>query len=128
MSVLERLPGLATTGVGSLPFDAPEAAVRHATRAYVLPFCPQLPRHDGDMVSEWLGAGWAGATGCGWTSERDRERPVAWDALLVALAERDERAAARDERRRTSARRSRVRGRSRVAGPPSASTAWSSSR
>lgn len=95
MSVLERLPGLATTGVGSLPFDAPEAAVRHATRAYVLPFCPQLPRHDGDMVSEWLGAGWAGATGCGWTSERDRERPVAWDALLVALAERDERAAAR---------------------------------
>jgi len=84
--VLDRLPALATTGVGSLPFDAPAAAVRHATRAYDLPFVPQLPRRDGDMIAEWLGADWpARGVGCGWTSERDRARPAAWDAAIEAL-------------------------------------------
>src|SRR5690349_9431311 len=51
-SALDRLPALATTGVGSLPFDDPAAAVRHAVHAYDLPFCPQLPALDGDMVRE----------------------------------------------------------------------------
>lgn len=83
MSVLDRLPPLATTGVGSLPFDDPVAAVRHATRAYGLPFCPQLPRRDGDMVHEWLGAD---PLRCGWASDRDRERPVAWDAVAATIA------------------------------------------
>jgi hypothetical protein len=87
VSVLHRLPALATTGVGSLPFDDPATAVRHATRAYGVPFCPQLPRFDGDMVREWLGAEWS-RTPCGWTTERDRERPAAWRAFVDALAER----------------------------------------
>ncbi|WP_026910343.1 hypothetical protein [Patulibacter minatonensis] len=86
-TVLDRLPALATTGVGSLPFDDRRAAVRHATRAYGIPFCPQLPRHDGDMVREWLGAEWSAAP-CGWTTERDRERPAAWDAFVAAVADR----------------------------------------
>ncbi|MEV4421456.1 hypothetical protein AB0L40_15955 [Patulibacter sp. NPDC049589] len=85
MSPLDRLPPLATTGVGSLPFVDPHAAVRHATRAYGVPFCPQLPRVDGDMVREWLGAEWS-RTPCGWTTERDRERPAAWDAFVAAVA------------------------------------------
>ena len=54
-SALDRLPPLATTGVGSLPFEDPAAGVRHAARAYDVPFCPQLPALDGDMVGEWLG-------------------------------------------------------------------------
>ncbi|MDO9409923.1 hypothetical protein [Patulibacter sp.] len=87
VSVLERLPALATTGVGSLPFDDPAVAVRHATRAYGVPFCPQLPRSDGDMVREWLGPQWT-QTPCGWTTERDRERPAAWDAFVEALQAR----------------------------------------
>jgi len=87
VSALERLPALATTGVGSLPFDDPSTAVRHATRAYGVPFCPQLPRFDGDMVREWLGAEWS-STPCGWTTERDRERPAAWDAFVDAVAAR----------------------------------------
>ncbi|WP_320669321.1 hypothetical protein [Patulibacter defluvii] len=78
---------MTTTGVGSLPFAEPAAAVRHATRAYGLPFCPQLPPLDGDMVSEWLGPDWARAS-CGWSADRDRERPVAWDAVRAALAQR----------------------------------------
>ncbi len=82
---LRRLPALATTGIGSLPFDAPTAAVRHATRAYDLPFVPQLPRHDGDMLAEWLGPQWSSGVGCGWSAERDRERPVAWEAAIEAL-------------------------------------------
>ncbi len=82
MSVLDRLPPLATTGVGSLPFADPVTAVRHATRAYGLPFCPQLPRRDGDMVHEWLGAD---PRRCGWASDRDRERPAAWDAFVAAV-------------------------------------------
>lgn len=86
MSALDRLPSLATTGVGSLPFIDPVEAVRHARRAYDVPFCPQLPHADGDMVSEWLGGGWADAPPCGWTPERDRERPAAWDAFLATIA------------------------------------------
>ncbi|MBF6621064.1 MAG: hypothetical protein ITG02_12650 [Patulibacter sp.] len=85
MSVLDRLPLLTTTGIGSLPFDEPIAAVRHATRAYGLPFCPQLPRRDGDMVREWLGAD---PLRCGWADDRDRERPAAWDAFLAAIEAR----------------------------------------
>ena len=80
MSVLHRLPPLATTGVGSLPFSDPAEAVRHARRAYALPFCPQLPQRDGDMVREWLGSD---PCRCGWTPERDRELPTAWHAFLA---------------------------------------------
>jgi hypothetical protein len=85
MSALRRLPALATTGVGSLPFTAPAAAVRHAVNAYDVPFCPQLPRLDGDMVRSWLGADPAG---CGWCPDRDRQRPAAWDAFVAELAAR----------------------------------------
>lgn len=80
MSVLDRLPPLASTGVGSLPFEDAADAVRHARRAYALPFCPQLPRHDGDMVGEWLGAD---PCRCGWTTDRDRELPAAWRAFVA---------------------------------------------
>ena len=83
MSALDRLPALATTGVGSLPFGDPARAARHAVRAYELPFCPQLPRLDGDMIREWLG----GDPGrCGWNADRDRQRPAAWDAFVAQLA------------------------------------------
>ena len=85
MSALDRLPALATSGVGSLPFADPGTAARHACRAYDVPFCPQLPRHDGDMVREWLGAD---PGRCGWNPDRDRQRPAAWDAFLAALAAR----------------------------------------
>ncbi len=82
MTALDRLPPLATTGVGSLPFAEPKAAVRHAARAYELPFCPQLPQLDGDMVRQWLG----GDPGrCGWNADRDRQRPAAWDAFVAQL-------------------------------------------
>jgi hypothetical protein len=37
------------------------------------------------MVLEWLGAD---PLRCGWTPDRDRERPAAWDAFLAALARR----------------------------------------
>ena len=40
--------------------------------AYDVPFCPQLPRLEGDMVGEWLGAD---PRRCGWRPARDRERP-----------------------------------------------------
>jgi len=63
-AILDRLPALATTGVGSLPFARPAEAARQALGAYAAPFCPQLPRLDGDMVSEWLGAD---PGRCGWT-------------------------------------------------------------
>jgi hypothetical protein len=79
---LDRLPALATTGVGSLPFADPLAAARHAVRAYELPFCPQLPRLDGDMIREWLGAD---PGRCGWNADRDRQRPAAWDAFVAEL-------------------------------------------
>jgi hypothetical protein len=82
-AILGRLPALATTGVGSLPFAKPAQAARHALGGYELPFCPQLPRLDGDMVSEWLGAD---PGRCGWTTDRDRERPAAWDVFLDQLA------------------------------------------
>jgi hypothetical protein len=85
MSALRRLPALATTGVGSLPFTAPSEAVRHAANAYDVPFCPQLPRLDGDMVRSWLGADPAG---CGWCPDRDRQRPAAWDAFVADVAAR----------------------------------------
>jgi len=81
-TVLDRLPPLATTGVGSLPFVEAGPAARHAVRAYDVPFCPQLPALDGDMIREWLGPD---ARRCGWTADRDRERPVAWDAFLAEL-------------------------------------------
>jgi len=80
--LLARLPALATTGVGSLPHPDPRAAARHAACAYELPFCPQLPRRDGDMVHEWLGAP---PGRCGWSAERDRTRPHAWGPWLAAL-------------------------------------------
>jgi hypothetical protein len=79
---------LATTGVGSLPFDTADVAVRHAVRAYDVPFCPQLPVHDGDMVREWLGAD---PRRCGWSAGRDGERPVAWEAFLAACERHDRR-------------------------------------
>ncbi len=82
-AILERLPPWATTGVGSLPYDEPAAAAAHAVAAYDLPFCPQLPRVEGDMVREWLGAD---PGRCGWSPARDRERPPAWEALLARLA------------------------------------------
>ncbi|MDA0163267.1 hypothetical protein OM076_23535 [Solirubrobacter ginsenosidimutans] len=82
MNALDRLPAWATTGVGSLPFNAVDHAVAHVATAYDVPFCPQLPRLDGDMISEWLG----GDPGrCGWSPARDRERPRAWDAFLCEL-------------------------------------------
>jgi len=84
-SALDRLPALATTGVGSLPFDDPAAAVRHAAHAYDLPFCPQLPALDGDMVEEWLGGD---PRRCGWSPGRDRQWPAAWDAFLAELIAR----------------------------------------
>ena len=82
MSVLDRLEAWSTTGVGSLPFRDPAAAAAHATFAYGLPFCPQLPLLEGDMITEWLGAD---PKRCGWSAERDRERPRAWESLLAEL-------------------------------------------
>jgi hypothetical protein len=82
MNALRRLPALATTGVGSLPFTAPADAARHAARAYAVPFCPQLPRLDGDMIRQWLGAD---PGGCGWSPDRDRQRPAAWDAFVAEV-------------------------------------------
>jgi hypothetical protein len=84
-TVLDRLASWTTTGVGSLPFTDPWEAATHATRAYDLPFCPQLPKLEGDMISEWLGAD---PGRCGWSPGRDRERPRAWDAFVAALRER----------------------------------------
>lgn len=77
-----NLPPWATTGVGSLPFTDVETAVDHVLTAYDIPFCPQLPRLEGDMITEWLGAD---PGRCGWSPARDRERPRAWDALLARL-------------------------------------------
>jgi hypothetical protein len=82
---LRRLPPLATTGVGSLPFHRAAEAAHHAVSAYELPFCPQLPQLYGDMIEEWLGAD---PGRCGWTPDRDRQLPAAWDAFVLEL-ERD---------------------------------------
>ena len=83
--MLDRLDPWTTTGVGSLPFAGVGEAAAHAVGAYGLPFCPQLPRLEGDMISEWLGAD---PGRCGWSAERDRERPRAWDAFLAELRRR----------------------------------------
>lgn len=83
MGALERVPAWATTGVGSLPFTDPGRAAAHAVAAYDIPFCPQLPRLEGDMVGQWLGAN---PRRCGWSPERDRERPRAGSAFLSELA------------------------------------------
>jgi len=85
MDGLDRLPPWTTTGVGSLPFTDPGLAANHAAVAYDLPFCPQLPRLEGDMISEWLGAD---PHLCGWSPERDRERPLAWEGFLDQVARR----------------------------------------
>src|SRR3954470_20591375 len=84
-TVLDALPAWATTGVGSLPHTFPDHAAAHVVGEYDVPFCPQLPRLEGDMVGEWLGAA---PLRCGWTPDRDRERPAAWDAFLSAVARR----------------------------------------
>jgi hypothetical protein len=81
-AILDRLPALTTTGVGSLPFEPACDGARHALCAYELPFCPQLPRLDGDMIAEWLGAD---PGRCGWAPDRDRERPAAWSDFLARL-------------------------------------------
>jgi hypothetical protein len=83
--MLDSLPACASTGVGSLPFRSANDAVAHVMSSYDLPFCPQLPAVEGDMVTQWLGAN---PYRCGWSTERDRERPRAWDAFRSALAER----------------------------------------
>ena len=83
MGALERVPAWATTGVGSLPFTDPGRGAAHAVAAYDIPFCRQLPRLEGDMVGQWLGAD---PRRCGWSPERDRERPRAWSAFLSELA------------------------------------------
>ena len=85
MSVLDRLNPWSTTGVGSLPFGDAQQAAAHAVTAYELPFCPQLPQLEGDMIGEWLGSD---PGRCGWSAERDRERPRAWDALVAELSRR----------------------------------------
>lgn len=85
MSFLDRIPPWSTCGVGSLPFDDPILAANHACVGYDVPFCPQLPRLEGDMVSEWLGSD---THLCGWSPERDRERPLAWDAFLTQVSKR----------------------------------------
>lgn len=84
-SGLAALPPCATTGVGSLPLEDVGRAVDHACGAYDVPFCPQLPELDGDMVREWLGADPAR---CGWSADRDRERPRAWDGFLERMRSR----------------------------------------
>ena len=84
-SLLERLPPLATTGIGSLPFTRPVDAATHVFSAYELPFCPQLPRAYGDMMTEWLGAD---PGRCGWAPDRDRQLPAAWDGFILELVRR----------------------------------------
>jgi hypothetical protein len=84
-AALRRLPALATTGVGSLPFHRAPDAAEHVLAAYELPFCPQLPRLEGDMVTDRLGAD---PGRCGWSPDRDRQLPAAWDAFALALGRR----------------------------------------
>lgn len=84
-SLLDRLPPLATTGIGSLPFSRPADAAAHVVTAYELPFCPQLPRAYGDMIAEWLGAD---PGRCGWAPDRDRQLPAVWDPFILQLSRR----------------------------------------
>lgn len=84
-ALLKRLPPLASTGVGSLPFTRAADAAKHATRAYDVPFCPQLPHLYGDMIDEWLGAD---PGRCGWTPDRDRQLPGAWHRFVDELRRR----------------------------------------
>jgi len=83
--MLNLLPPCATTGVGSLPFAEVDEAIAHVAAAYDVPFCPQLPLLEGDMVAEWLGAD---PCCCGWSPDRDRQRPRAWDAFLEEVSAR----------------------------------------
>lgn len=84
-SILDRLDPWTTTGVGSLPFRDAISAVDYLAMAYGLPFCPQLLRAEGDMITEYLGDDYGRS---GWTPERERERPRAWNVLLVELRRR----------------------------------------
>jgi hypothetical protein len=84
-ALLDRLPALTTTGIGSLPFDRASEAARHSAAAYDLPFCPQLPRLDGDMIAEWLGSD---PGRCGWAPDRDRELPSAWHEFVARVTAR----------------------------------------
>ena len=82
---LDRLPTWSTTGIGSLPFIDPHAAAIHATASYELPFRPQLPRLEGELVSEWLGgeAEWGR-----WTPKRKAQHPKAWASFLDEMEHR----------------------------------------
>lgn len=85
LPLLDQLPCWTTTGVGSLPHAGAHDAVEYLTLAYGVPFCPQLPRHDGDMVAQWLRDP---AARPGWTADRPAREPVAWDAFLADLRAR----------------------------------------
>jgi hypothetical protein len=83
-TMLSRLPRLATMGVGSLPGTDPAEAVSHVMTAYDVPFCPQLPCLDGDMIEEWLGVP---SGRCGWSPDRDRPLPRSWATFLDAVVQ-----------------------------------------
>ncbi len=85
LPLLDQLPCWTTTGVGSLAHRGAADAIEYLTLAYGVPFCPQLPRHDGDMVAQWLGEA---AERPGWTADRAVRTPAAWDALLDELRAR----------------------------------------
>ena len=76
---LDTLPAWSTTGIGSLPFIDPHAAAIHATVSYELPFRPQLPRLEGEMISEWLGdeAEWGR-----WSPDRKTRKLKSWPPFL----------------------------------------------
>lgn len=85
LPLLDQLPSWTTTGVGSLPHPAAVEAVDYLTLAYGIPFCPQLPKLDGDMVQEWLGDTTARP---GWSTGRRAGPPAAWEAFVTELAKR----------------------------------------
>jgi len=85
LPLLDQLPSWTTTGVGSLPHAGGADAVEYLTLAYGLPFCPQLPRLDGDLVQEWLGGPEARP---GWAPTDPTRVPAAWDAVLDELKTR----------------------------------------
>lgn len=82
-AVLDRLPPYGTVGVGSLPGADPALAVRHVMASYDVPFCPQLPSLDGNMIDQWLGVP---PGRCGWSPERDHSQGRAWDSFIAAVA------------------------------------------